>query len=160
MVGDEGKIGIRVERLKEAKVWMSILGALVVGGLTGYNAVHDSYVGYHDKRYVLRGEALTLAQAEAIESKVDQALLNSKNNAQQMQVMSLQTAQLNSNFKLYSATMLVNQARAELRAVEGAPENTAAYRSLLTTMQDRLAKTEEFKKCILADKDDCNVLLQ
>lgn len=154
----EGKPGIQVEKLKEARVWMSILGAIIVAGYSGFTVTHAAYVNYHDKRYLLRGEVL--AQVAEVDAKATQALQRSQDNAEMLKDVSSQQAQLSNNFALYSAMVLVNQARAELRAVEASEENSAASRALKNTLSDRLRHAEEFKQCVVDNKPDCNMLIQ
>lgn len=156
----EGQTGIRVERLKEARVWMSILGAMVVGGYSGFHASTEAYRKWHDDRYVLKSEALTLAQAAAIEDKVMRATDRAEANARKLDEVAKRTTQLSTDFRLYSATLLVNQARSELRSVAQTSDNSQATRALRAALEDRLTKAEDFRDCVVKERSNCNVLIQ
>jgi len=154
--GFDGSQKQREGKLKEISMWITILTTVAVGLYTGYNTAE----GYFDRRYILRHEALTVAQAADIEEKVAQVSMRSAETATKLGEVSVQTAQIASDFRLYSATVMVNQARAELRAVEQSSDGSYASTALRASLQDRLLNAEQFRNCVLQNGGNCNVLLQ
>lgn len=147
--------------------WRKWVIGTLIGLIPIFLLVNDRYLDHFDKRYVLRTESITLAQAEIIKQEVAEAksiALNVKStmevNAKNLNEVTHDVSQLASSFEAYAAVATVSNLRQALDRKEADDDSvkTLIWREDRDRLKRQLKQAEDKRDCILAQRINCQIL--
>jgi hypothetical protein len=111
--------------------------------LVGVLQVNDWYVAYHDQRYVLRGEAITVADASSIRTELDLAQIQRTDTAEKLD------------------RLILSQARTVMWAADDRLRELRARGATVADIREAekdLERATEYYECLRAAGTDCERL--
>ena len=156
-----------VDALRNMNIMISVpLLVLIITGTYKVGGVaHESYIGWHDERYVKINDALTLAAKKDIDKQVkaarDISLSNQQvlsNNTHVLEETRQEVATLTHSFEVYAAVATVNYINQALDRKEAEQPQGAGWREERDRLRRQLKSAELFRDCVLRGKVGCEAL--
>lgn len=125
--------------------WKPVSIVTLIGLIPALIATNAWYVNYHDTRYILRAEAMTLAAAESLTSQVDIALEQGVDNSKKLDFLLIQAAQR----EVYDAEIA-------LQEIDKNSEQTLQWHDMKRDAVKRLDTARALLVCFRSGSVDCD----
>lgn len=145
-----------LDRIKEVRlsVSISVLGAFIATAYFTGVEVNDWYLNFHDARYALKSEVLTLAQVQPIREQIEQTQQTADATVEKLD----DVAQQIEGLQVFLAVEAARDAQRQLDQHERNQENTDAWRRERDRLREQLQVAIEFRDCLRLHQDNCEHL--
>ena len=145
-----------LDRIKEARVSvsLSVLGAFIVTAYFTGIQVNEFYVGWHDDRYALKAEALTLAQVQPIREQIQKTQQTADETSEKLD----DVAQQIEGIEIFLAVQEARELQLALTEHERHNDNSDAWRRERDRLKQQLADAIEYRDCLRRREANCEHL--
>lgn len=131
---------------------MSIGTLIAAAGLVF--PANDWYVHWHDSRYALKGEVVTVAASQTVQQIADRAQRTADANSQKLDMVNIQLA----GIRVQGAVTVANAMQQELDRHLLSPQDTAAWREKRSQLKRQADRAIAYRDCLLEERINCEAL--
>lgn len=146
-------MGIQEEPTKQRVVAGVGIGTiLTIVGLSF--PANKAYVDWHNERYPLRSEVITIADAQTIKETGEQALQTANSASQKLDMVNIQLAAI----RVQGAVTAASALQSELDALEARPESGHEYRQKVSQLRRRVEQAVAYRDCLWENRVNCEAI--
>ena len=137
-------------RLTIAVAGVTLLTALYYGGVWA----HDAYQGWHDDRYALRTDVLTMAQVAPMQRQLDETQQTANETKIAVAQVSEQLEFMRRDAAITAANTTLSGFKEDLNRLEQNPENSRVWHMERARLTTAVSNATEYRNCLMISTEE------